>query len=155
MVKLFSNKNNTKAAKDDNNITVLYDRYIHQLDILRKKMECSINTETVSGTVIAGSKIRSNAGIPTANIYFNSDKLKNGFYCSKFSIDNNTYDSVTLIDAKKNMSETYIFNFKQNIYGKKANITLIHFLSNLLDTTQVSLEQQFQNNINSAFLTLQ
>ncbi len=69
-------------------------------------------------------------GFPTANINLTKNILE-GIYISLAKIGNSIYPSLTFIgkaktfNEKKFQAETYILNFKQDIYGKWISIRLI------------------------------
>ena len=55
----------------------------------------------------------------------------NGSYYSNSIIDNKFFDSMTFICSKKNnaiLIETFIFDFNQNIYGKKMQVIPLKFI---------------------------
>ena len=69
-------------------------------------------------------------GFPTANINL-AKKIPEGIYISKVKITNPVYPALTFIGTAKTFNEksfqaeTYILDFKQNIYGKWISIKLL------------------------------
>ena len=85
----------------------------------------------VSGTIEHGNQIGRTIGFPTINIIPPSNKLlpEFGVYITKTIIDNISYQSVTNVGLKPTIEskspvgiETYILDFNQDVYGKKAVI---------------------------------
>lgn len=69
-------------------------------------------------------------GFPTANINLHK-KISEGVYISKTKFDGKVHSSVTFIgkaetfNEKELFAETYILDFKQDIYGKWITVLLI------------------------------
>ncbi len=93
----------------------------------------------ITGEVTEGKKIGAKMGFPTANLKVPKEKLipKNGVYATFVTIDNAMYWSMTNIGFKPTLNsenqqviETHIFDFNQNIYGKKIKI---HFVRRIRD----------------------
>lgn len=90
---------------------------------------------SVTGKIIHGREVGRTIGVPTANIKPGKHKLlpPNGVYMSETDIDGKTYYGVTDIGTKPTVDgqfvgvETYYFNFKGDIYGKKLTVRLLHF----------------------------
>ncbi|WP_185872180.1 bifunctional riboflavin kinase/FAD synthetase [Blattabacterium cuenoti] len=93
---------------------------------------------TLSGNVIKGKGIGKTINFPTANLQVDLKKLipKNGVYAVKINYLNNIYQGMLNIGinptinqyTKKIYIEVHIFNFFQNIYGKKIDILIIHMI---------------------------
>lgn len=92
-------------------------------------------TYSVTGKIIHGREVGRTIGVPTANIKPGKHKLlpPNGVYMSETDIDGTTYYGITDIGTKPTVDgqfvgvETYYFNFKGDIYGKKLTVRLLHF----------------------------
>ncbi|WP_185860672.1 bifunctional riboflavin kinase/FAD synthetase [Blattabacterium cuenoti] len=90
---------------------------------------------TLSGKVIQGKGIGRMMNFPTANLQIDYKKLipKNGVYAVKINYLNNLYSGMLNIginptiekENKKIKIEVHIFNFFENIYGKKIDIQII------------------------------
>ncbi len=93
---------------------------------------------TISGKVIPGEKVGRKIGFPTANIDASQQRLKirKGVYLSQCQIDNKKRFGMTyfgpryIFNEKKDSFEIFIFNFNRNIYGKKIEVILTHFMRN-------------------------
>ena len=92
---------------------------------------------TIFGTVAYGRQIGRTIDMPTANVEPEDSKLlpPNGVYVSKTFIDGKSYMSVTNIGknptvakAQKRRSETFIYDFNEDIYGRRIEIQLFHHL---------------------------
>lgn len=74
-------------------------------------------------------------GFPTANVNLNK-KVPEGVYISKTKLGEMVYPSLTFVGSaktfneKKYLSETYILNFNQDIYGKWISVKLIKKIRN-------------------------
>lgn len=86
--------------------------------------------------VIHGNKQAKKLGYPTANILYN-DKIdiQSGSYVSKIIINKKNYYGVSFVGNPKTINkmisnnlETYIFNFNEDIYGKKIKVFLLKFI---------------------------
>lgn len=131
MVGLFSRKNQVKNDNDDiNEIEVLYDKFEHQMQFLKKKMENNNNEfGKFNGIVIQGNKKMNKISFPTANIECGKINLKSGLYTSNIEIDGIKYNGISIIHENKDLIEMNIFDFNENIYGKKVSISILKYLS--------------------------
>ena len=91
----------------------------------------------LSGLVVKGSKLGSKLGFPTANL-----KLENDLYLPKFGVyeitcmfDKESFHGIlnigltpTVVNEKKVKIEAHLFDFDQNIYGKKLVIKINNFI---------------------------
>lgn len=87
------------------------------------------------GEVIHGKKIGTKNFFPTANIVQNKTiKIKAGSYVSRTFVDKKWYKSISFVGIPKTVEsslevvETYIFDFSENIYGKKIKVELLKFI---------------------------
>lgn len=91
---------------------------------------------TYDFTVEKGDGIGHKLGFPTINQFFPEDFIipKYGVYASRVKIGEDCYSSVTNIGTRptvsgENMrSETCIFDFEGNLYGKRVEVSLMRFL---------------------------
>lgn len=91
---------------------------------------------SIIGEVVDGEKRGRKLGYPTANLKIDSSYIlpPEGVYYTKTKVDNKTYDSLTNIgynptfNAKSLKIETYILDFKKNIYGKNIEVFFIEYL---------------------------
>ncbi len=89
----------------------------------------------ISGKVIKGEKLGTKLGFPTANLkqdFKNQILPGNGVYMSLIKIDGKIFKGLTYIGRKyvgklknRDVIESYILNFSQNIYGKKISVFFI------------------------------
>ena len=121
---------------------------------------------SLNGLVVEGDKIGREMGYPTANLEIEEDyKLKpqNGVYLVQSSLDGKKYFGMMnvgkrpTISGKKTRIETYFFDFKGNLYGKKIRINLLEkirdeqkfdsldALKNQLNTDQKSCQKLIPN----------
>ncbi len=83
-----------------------------------------------------GKRLGRTLGFPTINQYFPEDFVipEYGVYASSVRIDGKTYSSVTnigvcpTVDGTQMRSETCIFDFDGDLYGKYVEVSLIEFL---------------------------
>jgi len=83
-----------------------------------------------------GDGIGHEIGTPTINQYFPEDFIvpKYGVYASRVKIEGEFYPSVTNVGVRPTVggtslrSETCIFDFSENLYGKKVEVYLIKYL---------------------------
>lgn len=91
----------------------------------------------LSGKVIKGKNLGEKLGFPTANLFIKEPyKLipKTGAYVVKSEIDNKCIFGMMNIGYRPTVSgkhqtiEIHFFNFKNNLYGKKIQVDILHFL---------------------------
>ena len=87
----------------------------------------------ISGIVVAGQKIARNLGFPTANLIPKANLIKPKYGVYKAFV-NNQYKAIVNFGVKptfennKPLFEAHIFEFNQDIYGKKINVELLDFI---------------------------
>lgn len=88
----------------------------------------------LKGCVIEGDKIARQLGFPSANIYYNDEKIKIpfGVYFVKVKINEDEYNGIlnygfspTFENGEKPKTEVHILNFNRNIYGETIKISFI------------------------------
>ena len=117
----------------------------------------------VSGEVVYGKQIGRTINTPTANVKIAKNIIlpQNGVYSANVYVDGKKYLSVTNIGDNPTVNsdgnitvESYILDFKKDIYGK--NIVL-EFIDKIRDEKKFSsleeLKQQIQKDIKTALLT--
>lgn len=91
----------------------------------------------VTGNVLHGRKLGRKMGFPTVNIEVSKEKLMPpfGVYFAEISIDGVHYNGITNVGLKPTVSnsdtvyaETNIFDFDDDVYGKRITVKLLHFL---------------------------
>ena len=82
------------------------------------------------GKVIQGKKRGRKLGFPTVNVRLHK-ALAEGIFVSETKVDDKWYKSVSFVGAAKTFDETeifgetYIFDFKRDIYGKWVSVRLL------------------------------
>lgn len=90
----------------------------------------------IEGEIVRGDGRGETLGLPTVNISLQSDKqfIKQGVYSSKVIIDEKSYTGLTNIgkcptfEEREVHAETFILDFSEKVYGKKARVHLIDYL---------------------------
>lgn len=92
---------------------------------------------SVKGEVKEGKKLGRTLGFPTINQSFPSDKYvcRKGVYRSVTIINGKEYKSISNVGLRPTVEnsdnvncETYIYNFKSNLYGINAEVKLLEFI---------------------------
>ena len=90
---------------------------------------------SISGIVKEGNKRGTNLGFPTANIYPHNDiMLPNGVYATFVYIDSKKFKAAVNVGVNPTFKgkikhiEAHIFDFYNNIYGKKIKIEFVKFI---------------------------
>jgi riboflavin kinase/FMN adenylyltransferase len=115
----------------------------------------------LEGIVVEGSKRGRELGFPTANLGIkDNNKLipKNGVYFVRVTLEDSYYFGVaniglrpTFNNTKIPITEVFIFNFNQDIYGKKISV---EFIKRIRDEkkfeTKEILEEQIKQDVSKA-----
>lgn len=109
-----------------------------------------------SGHVVHGRQKGREIGIPTINIDIPECKIKikNGVYKTSVIVDGKTYNGITNIgkhptfdDTNLNV-ETNIFNFDDDIYGKKVIVKFYEFIREIINFKTIDeLKKQIEEDI--------
>lgn len=103
---------------------------------LVRKM-CGNRPFSYSGIVIEGNKLGRTMGFPTANILVPEDKfvVRRGVYASSVVLGSRKLYGITNVglrptvgDLVRDVVETYIFNFDDDIYGARIKVELLDFI---------------------------
>ena len=104
----------------------------------------------IEGRVIHGFKRGRAIGFPTINIAPNASILPQiGVYAAEILIDGIAYDGIAnvgyrpTVDGKGVLLEAHVFNFDQDVYGKRIRVRLIEFIRK--EKRFASLEELGQN----------
>jgi len=90
---------------------------------------------SVSGKIVSGQQVGAKIGFPTANLKLSDDYLfpLRGVYHTISHVDNSRFKSMTNIgfnptaNLRESIStETHIFDFEENIYGKQLRVEFLH-----------------------------
>jgi riboflavin kinase/FMN adenylyltransferase len=85
----------------------------------------------IEGKVIKGSSRGASLGFPTANILTDNEITPEGVFITTAKLSRQTYPSVTNIGFRPTFGkdafqvETYIFDFKRSIYGKRIRLGIL------------------------------
>lgn len=90
----------------------------------------------ITGEVVFGKKLGTTIGIPTTNLIPPKGKLLplNGVYATETAIGDKVYAGMTNIGYKPTVDgsfigvETHLFSCKEDLYGKKETVKLLHFI---------------------------
>lgn len=91
----------------------------------------------VQGVVEKGRQIGRTIGFPTVNIMPPEEKLlpPNGVYKTEVIVDDRIYEAITNVGCKPTVTddrqvfiESYLYNFTENIYGKKIEVHFLEFM---------------------------
>ncbi len=91
----------------------------------------------VQGIVEKGNQIGRTIGFPTVNISPKEEKLlpRNGVYKTEVLVDDEIYEAITNVGCKPTVTEdkkifveSYLYNFRENIYGKHIEVYFIDFM---------------------------
>lgn len=98
---------------------------------------CSGRNFAYEGIVVKGKQLGRTLGFPTANVVIPSDKfvVRRGVYATCVYLGNRKLYGVTNIglrptveDADRELCETYIFDFDEDIYGALIRVELFKFI---------------------------
>lgn len=90
----------------------------------------------LDGEVVQGNQLGRKFNFPTVNIWADENKIlpKNGVYATVITINDNRYCGITNVGVKPTVNksnrpnvETYIFDFKQNVYGRQVKIEFCEY----------------------------
>lgn len=87
----------------------------------------------IGGTVVVGKRNGRKFGFPTCNIVIDSTMITppNGVYVTFCNVDGKRYPSITNVGVKPTIGifdkniETHIFNFNQDLYGRRINVEFL------------------------------
>ncbi len=89
----------------------------------------------VEGKVTEGKHLGREVGTPTVNLKVESERLVplEGVYASRTIVDGKTFESISNVGSNPTFgddlrTETYIFDFDRNLYGKKVRVELLRFI---------------------------
>ncbi len=131
---------------------------------IKKANQLLVKNFTISGSVNEGKKLARTLGFPTLNLKAKPPiiKPKFGVYRSSTFLPhlNQTFASITnfgikptAIEALEPIFETHIFNFNQNLYGKKAEIQLLDFIREEKKFTSLEeLQEQIKADVEGIFI---
>lgn len=125
-----------KIRKDGREISSSYVREEIEQGHMEMAAELLGSAYEVSGVVEEGKRLGRRLGMPTLNLYPEKDKLlpPRGVYYSMVFWDGREYPGITNIGHKPTVNntslisvETYLYDFKEDMYGKEIRTALLHF----------------------------
>lgn len=126
-----------KAMDGSREISSTYIREELAAGQIEKANELLGYTYSVQGRVVHGKHLGTGMGFPTVNLLPPSQKHLPAFgvYYSEVVIDGKVYPGITNIGRKPTIKgehpagvETYIYDWKKDIYGKNIEVKLLSFL---------------------------
>lgn len=112
------------------------------------------------GTVLHGRRLATELGFPTANVEYPKEKIQIpfGVYATKIEVEGNFFHGITNVgtkptvtEEKKVLAESYLFDFKGEIYGKQIKIYFYEFLRPELKFETIGhLKIQMQQDVEKA-----
>ena len=107
---------------------------------------------TIEGEVIHGAKLGRQMGFPTANMEVNGADIENGVYLSSVEIEGKEYKAMSnvgvrpSVDGKCRLLETHIFDFGDDLYGRRLSVHLVRKIRDEKRFGSVEeLKQQLEN----------
>ena len=111
----------------------------------------------VQGIVQKGNQIGRTIGFPTVNITAGDDKLlpPNGVYKTEVIVEGRIFEAITNVGCKPTVTdsgqvfiESYLYNFTENIYGKKIEVHCLEFMRKEQKFSNIEeLKKQLQKDI--------
>ena len=111
----------------------------------------------VQGIVQKGNQIGRTIGFPTVNITAGDDKLlpPNGVYKTEVIVEGRIFEAITNVGCKPTVTdsgqvfiESYLYNFTENIYGKKIEVHFLEFMRKEQKFSNIEeLKKQLQKDI--------
>ncbi len=110
------------------------------------------NKYTLIGKVVDGIKEARTLGFPTANLQLTNNYVIPGVatYISRTEVDNKWYQSMTVVIIRSNkpLVESYLLDFKQDIYGKTIKTQFLNYLrDNINFSSKETLIEQIKTDL--------
>lgn len=95
------------------------------------------NPYFIQGVVQKGNQIGRTIGFPTVNILPGDEKLlpPNGVYKTEVIVDDRIFEAITNVGCKPTVTdngqvfiESYLYNFRENIYGKTIEVHFLEYM---------------------------
>ena len=101
-----------------------------------------------SGVVIVGKKIAQTTGFPTANIPYINNSMDASVFISTIKYDGKIYKGATFYNKQRNILESHILDFNEDIYGKEIEVCLIEKVRDKMKfKSKEDAENQFKKDI--------
>ena len=95
------------------------------------------NPYFIQGIVQKGNQLGRTIGFPTVNILPEEEKLlpPNGVYKTEVIVDDRIFEAITNVGCKPTVTdsgqvfvESFLYNFRENIYGKKIEVHFLEYI---------------------------
>ena len=101
-----------------------------------------------TGIVSEGKKIARTTGFPTANIPYINNSMDATVFISTIKYNEKNYKGATFYNKQRNILESHILDFNEDIYGKKIEICLIEKVRDEMNfKSKEDAENQFKKDI--------
>ena len=101
-----------------------------------------------TGIVSEGKKIARATGFPTANIPYTNNSIDALVFYSTIKYNGKIYKGATFYNKQRNILESHILDFNEDIYGKKIEICLIEKVRDEMKfKSKEEAENQFKKDI--------
>ena len=126
-----------KIKQQEQDISSTEIRRILEKGEMKKAEEILGHPFYLIGTVQHGRNLASKLGFPTANVEYPSEKIKIpfGVYLTRIEVEGKILNGITNVGTKptvtqetKILAESFLFDFEQELYGKKIKIYFDDFL---------------------------
>ncbi len=103
-----------------------------------------------TGDVVKGNGAGARLGFPTANIPLN-DASCSGIYAGTVEIEGKSFPAAIYADQRRNLLESHLLDFSEDLYGKHIAVTLIEKLREDKSFNDIeSLVRQIGEDVNAA-----
>ncbi len=101
-----------------------------------------------TGAVIEGKKIARTTGFPTANIPYINNAIEATVFFSTIKYNGKIYKGATFYNKQRNILESHILDFNDDIYGKEIEVCLIEKARDSMKfNSKKEAEEQFKKDI--------
>ena len=101
-----------------------------------------------SGVVIVGKKIARTTGFPTANIPYINNSMDALVFYSTIKYNGKIYKGATFYNKQRNILESHILDFNEDIYDKEIEVCLIEKVRDGMKfKSKEEAENQFKKDI--------
>ena len=101
-----------------------------------------------TGVVAEGKKIARTTGFPTANIPYINNSMDATVFISTIKYNEKNYKGATFYNKQRNILESHILDFNEDIYGKEIEVCLIKKVRDKMKfKSKEDAENQFKKDI--------
>ena len=101
-----------------------------------------------TGVVAEGKKIARTTGFPTANIPYINNSMDATVFISTIKYNEKNYKGATFYNKQRNILESHILDFNEDIYGKEIEVCLIEKVRDKMKfKSKEDAENQFKKDI--------